>query len=484
MSEHAQDEQHPLLDESAPPRGSALAAWCVILVVVVTVVLWQRWRTEQAAAMGRDSRLRSNVLELQGRYLVGAKAITGQRQGKALYEQAKAYDRGPFRQRLRFAVLAGELAGPREALARLKELGPPPLRDREQEEKTAAKDERLRQDLLRLYEQYASDHFDSGKILSDEEREELRSALGWFGELALAPPEAPDKAARQQVVAPARQVATGLLAGVLGGLGLALLGFIGLIVLVILLANGWVRRGFVTGSPYGAVYAETFALWLVLFVGLLWINTLLPRGPSPLFRGSVLALLSLFVALAWPVWRGVPWREVRQDVGLYAERPFREVLSGLATYVMALPLLAAGFGVMALILFALRKGGGFEDGAPAHPLVGLVTRDWWVRFQIVFAAAVEAPLVEETMFRGVFYRHLREATLGWRVALSVLVSGLVSGFVFAVVHPQGLIAVPLLMGLAMGFALGREWRGSLVSSVIAHGLHNGLLTLFFLVALT
>ena len=87
------------------------------------------------------------------------------------------------------------------------------------------------------------------------------------------------------------------------------------------------------------------------------------------------------------------------------------------------------------------------------------------------------------MFRGVLYRHLREATRRWRLALSLLASGLVNSFLFAVVHPQGLIAVPVLMGLALGFTLAREWRGTLVPSMVAHGLNNGLVTLLLMLAL-
>jgi hypothetical protein len=109
--------------------------------------------------------------------------------------------------------------------------------------------------------------------------------------------------------------------------------------------------------------------------------------------------------------------------------------------------------------------------------------DWWLRIQILLAVSVVAPIVEETMFRGVLYRHLRAATGELGIALSVLVSAGLASFIFAVIHPQGLIAVPALMALAFGFTLAREWRGSLVPSMVAHGLNNGLLVLVFILAL-
>jgi membrane protease YdiL (CAAX protease family) len=50
-------------------------------------------------------------------------------------------------------------------------------------------------------------------------------------------------------------------------------------------------------------------------------------------------------------------------------------------------------------------------------------------------------------------------------------------FVFAVIHPQGILGVPMLMTLALGFTVARELRGSLVGAMAAHGLNNGLVTI-------
>jgi membrane protease YdiL (CAAX protease family) len=90
--------------------------------------------------------------------------------------------------------------------------------------------------------------------------------------------------------------------------------------------------------------------------------------------------------------------------------------------------------------------------------------------------------VEETMFRGVLYRHLREATAGrsrWR---SVVISALVAAFIFAALHSQGLLGILPLMALACGFTAAREWRASLVPSMTVHALHNGMLTMMLILA--
>ena len=116
--------------------------------------------------------------------------------------------------------------------------------------------------------------------------------------------------------------------------------------------------------------------------------------------------------------------------------------------------------------------------SPDHPItLPLARGSWAIRLQIFFLASIVAPIVEETMFRGVLYRHLREVT-GWApVVVSILFAALVSSFIFAVIHPQGLLAVPVLMALALSFVLAREWRGTLIPGMVGHGLNNGLVLL-------
>ena len=62
---------------------------------------------------------------------------------------------------------------------------------------------------------------------------------------------------------------------------------------------------------------------------------------------------------------------------------------------------------------------------------------------------ITKPIVEEIMFRGVLYHLLRESTRNWRV-WSIVFSVAASGFVFAVIHPQGWLGVPVLMGVSAG----------------------------------
>lgn len=90
---------------------------------------------------------------------------------------------------------------------------------------------------------------------------------------------------------------------------------------------------------------------------------------------------------------------------------------------------------------------------------------------LVLAAAVMAPIIEETFFRGCFYQGL-----GLRFK-SVALPIFLASFGFAAIHPQG-GAMWLSLGWigAMGCLLTRE-RASIVPAVVMHALHNGSLML-------
>jgi len=92
-------------------------------------------------------------------------------------------------------------------------------------------------------------------------------------------------------------------------------------------------------------------------------------------------------------------------------------------------------------------------------------------------ACLIAPIIEETVFRGILYRHLREGTAKWRTGTSIAFSVGFNGLIFAVIHPQGLIAAPALMAVASGLSLAREWRGSLLAPITMHATNNGVLML-------
>ncbi len=444
------------------PRGHPLAAWLVIGLVVGFVLF--RHATEAAGPAGAALHA---TLELQVRYLVGVADLFGQR-NELIYGQAKEALGGEgYDQRLGLAVLAGELVGPAEARKVLSGLPDEAGADKETAEALDA--------IYRALGQDPPAEPPPGAVARVRER------LGWIGDLAAAAPGTPDAAARAAVLRAARRAAVVSLAAITLGLLADAAGLVALVAGAALAAAGHLRPRLATGSPYGGVYAETFAVWMVLFVALNFAARLVPAGSSWLLVTGVLDLASL-AALAWPAARGVPWAAAREDLGLTpGPRPAVELAAGVGTYVAALPLLVVGV-VATLALRAAARRLGLPDDVE-HPLgVYVIRSGWWGRAQALLVAGVVAPIVEETMFRGVLYRHLRECTAGMRRAAGFVLSALAVSFVFAVIHPQGWLAVPPLMSLAFAFCLAREWRGTLLPAMVAHGVNNIAVTALVILA--
>ena len=135
-----------------------------------------------------------------------------------------------------------------------------------------------------------------------------------------------------------------------------------------------------------------------------------------------------------------------------------------------LPLVAIGVFITLLLFVAqqLLTGGAdsfnrfSEPAEDQHPIIVALSNGVWSlqNFWLIFLAAVAAPVVEETVFRGVLYRQLRSSSCKFPKELSIICSVLIVSFVFAAIHPQGWIAIPALMGIAVGMNLMRECRGS------------------------
>lgn len=453
------------LSSPTPPvkkRGSTLGSWLVIVGLLVGFFVLQNLADEGPEAKAQQSRLELIVFEMQARYIVGTHAVVHAAH-EDLLEQAESLDKGSLQQRLRFAILAGELGGPKEALTALDRL--------------PDDDESIRAILIRLYGDFEKEKWKAPSV-APAERDLLHDRLGWFGRLALNP-AAQQSAMRDQVMVTAKRTFLSLILGLGAAIVIAFAGFVGLVVFLALLASRRLQGGISTGAGNGGIYAETFALWLALFMVLQIFLPLLPWRASMLVKGGILAFGSL-AALAWPVARGIPWRQVARDIGWTGGRcPALEPLIGVASYVMSMPIIAIG-----LLLTLLLAGFGQQD-VPIHPIVEfLADGDAWTRVQLAILACVVAPIVEETMFRGVLYRHLRELTGRWVWLLSVLVSGTVVSFLFAAIHPQGWVGIPVLMAIAYGLTISREWRGTLIPGIVGHALNNGLAVLFVILLLS
>ncbi|MEE9294118.1 MAG: CPBP family intramembrane glutamic endopeptidase [Phycisphaerae bacterium] len=475
------------MSEPRPGRGHPVIAWVGIIGMCTFAIFMQRIAADEASTDGGDDPLGVLMMQIQARHLVASTDWLGVDPEEA-YEQAEVLlNTGSVGQRQRFVILAGELAGVEEArqvLAELAaELADPPRGDPPE----LTEDQADVQTLLHvLYGADArGDEPDLASVrLTDDQREQLVQHLGWFGRLALAPPEAQGQADRKAVLAPAWRVLLLLLVVVVLGVFVGFAGSVGLVVTGILTVLGKVRSGLVAGGGSHAIYAETFAIWMVVFFGLQVAAGLVATAPGMQAHHLAIAAAAVFVSLGvllWPVLRGISWRQIKTDIGwTLGRQPVLEPAFGVAGYAMTLPLLVVGLVfVIVLMMIQTALAGPVPTfapmGGPAHPIISeLAQGHWWVRVQVLFVAVVAAPIVEETMFRGVLYRHLRDASARMGIVLSILLSTFINTFVFAVIHPQGWVAMPALMALACGFTLMREWRGTVVPSMIIHAINNAV----------
>jgi membrane protease YdiL (CAAX protease family) len=134
-----------------------------------------------------------------------------------------------------------------------------------------------------------------------------------------------------------------------------------------------------------------------------------------------------------------------------------------------------GAGVLVgVALSALIPGRSFQD--VSHPVQEMLPGASPAELAALFAiACVAAPVVEEIVFRGLLFGHARQGTWRWPKALSIAFAMLFSATIFAAIHPQGVLAVPALAGVSLGFCITREWTGSVYPGMVAHGVHNGVL---------
>ncbi|MBI4532433.1 MAG: CPBP family intramembrane metalloprotease [Candidatus Melainabacteria bacterium] len=150
--------------------------------------------------------------------------------------------------------------------------------------------------------------------------------------------------------------------------------------------------------------------------------------------------------------------------------PVRLILSGIATWCVALPLVMVAYFLASKIL---------GSQGSSNPIIALVletarSANCFATLLFYFTLGVLAPLCEETLFRGFLYRTLRKS-FGVGTCLFV------SASLFAIVHMDVGALVPL-MCLGWLFGLVFERSKSLLPAIIAHGLWNsGTFTLVLMI---
>ncbi len=324
---------------------------------------------------------------------------------------------------------------------------------------------------------FAADVAESVKQgISAKMRAEWAKKLGWFVDLA------PDAVLSSSLRTTEIRLRAVMITGMMGLLFFAVCAGVltGCILLVIhrrFLRSGRRRNSFVPSQEFSGILLESFSLYL-LFMTLgpvfsIWIG----------FWGTVAGFLaSVFIPILWASWRGLRWREFRVLTGLNrGQGVWREVLAGGIGYLGVMAIATIGIGMTLLLSWVGESAvqgfhhivGGEASGEPPgpeiHPIVGwLYDSNFWMKSVLLLLAAGYAPLVEETFFRGALQGYFRSR-------FSFLPAALLTGLIFAALHPQGFYAIPALAAIGFGLSLLREWRDSLIASMTAHAINNGIL---------
>lgn len=441
-----------LQQQQTPPASSTLRrlfVWMIIIAAMAIIVVQNTRDTAPRSGHAHAVADAGNIdvqTEAVGRYAVGAKVLLEKGSPAAGAQSTGLFlaqlDKAARTQTAQIAAITvvAELNGAEAGLSRLHALP-------ESLQKTA---------VARALELIYSGHL---KALNADNRKVLDDQLGWFGQLAQSYGMSSTDPLRAGVERSARRTATAM--GVAGGALLLMLlgGLAMLVVAIVRLHDGQIRRIYVPPPVDVTPFLEAFAI----YVGAYALISVL--GGKPGLAVRLLGLLgATALAIVWPLIRGVGVRHWRYGLGWHAGfGAVREIGLGLVGYIAGIPVIAIGFAITALLVKA-------SNASPSHPIEYMIGHGNAVLILVVVMASIWAPLTEETLFRGALFHGLR-GRHGW------LVSAIVSSFIFAAIHPQGWTVVPTLMAIAIVFAGIREWRATVLSSAAAHCLHNSLLIL-------
>jgi membrane protease YdiL (CAAX protease family) len=308
--------------------------------------------------------------------------------------------------------------------------------------------------------------YSGAEALDDASKQRLIDRHGFFGRLATVyglPDKDPERA---KVLEDANRSA--MLMMVIGIVFLLLMVAIGAAVItaIVLAALGKFKRQYVPQPWLNSAFLEAFAVYLVSFIllGLFFAQLKLDS-----LAWDWVALVLIPLTFGYVRWRGVGERETRLGFGWYWGRgPHIEIPLGIFGYLAGVPVIVAGF----FISLQLMK---HSQVSPMHPIQKMLQGDKWHILNLYGIACVFAPVLEETMFRGALFNHMRRR---W----SWLISAPVVAFIFAAIHPQGWTLIPALGSIAIVLAGLREWRGSLWASITAHATNNFLVLSLALMA--
>ncbi len=458
------------------PRPSALVAWLGIVVALCGILALAQY--ERSRAPDADPLAGDVLFEMQAKVRYGAEMLGSSTAGLPPLADYRALATTPG-MAWRVASLLAALE-PRDAQSRGDIL---PLVEKFDEELAT-----LGSDAQAVHASVKTALHDPQQ-LTTQQRRLLTDQLGWFADVLMS--HAAGSQNRYRLAAE-REAYRIIWIGA-GAFGLAILvlvvGGVLFAFKLVVHVNQYGELRIVMHQMYAppAIYLEAVAIYLLLAFVLPVLAGFIPGAGDSIVLSVGLLTAASVAGVAWPFIRHRAPAEVASDVGLTrGGGVLLEIGAGIVGYVAAAPIFLVGVGLTyALLVLYLSLASKFgwdtemsEGPVTPHPVVQWIAHGpVYAKIGVLLLASGFAPFFEETMFRGAL---LSGAARTIRLAPGILVMA----FIFAAIHPQGWVAVPALMSLAIAFALIRIWRrGSLIASMTAHAIHNGFLVLLMILLL-
>lgn len=465
----------------------AVIAWIVVLGMALFIAIAQNFGPPGDEPDPIDILLPEpqNVSGFMGRYM-GRSALMQRSLGMNSaaptfggdpVEQITSSVGDSFVEQLRITPAVAELAGAERTLEHLEGLSERLSEIEAELEAENAFDEAAQERILEYSEDlttlraiYAQPE-DAPITIDDTQRDNFIDRHGWSAELALTFGLDDEDPARAPFIAQGQRMLIALGIAILV-VGLALLaGFVLFIIAIIMFSKDRLKSAYrelvgprvQQGGRAHSAFIESFALFIVALLVLPIVDY---QIGSPLGHHILWFSLAL---LAWPIVRGVSVADTLRGFGWTPGRNvFVEVGAGFVGYLAGLPIVLVGLltTVVLLALSSLLLPG--DTAPPSHPAVEQALASPSAAISIIIVATLWAPIVEETFFRGALQHHLRQR-------FGFILSAVSIAVIFAMIHPQGWVAIPALSSLAIVFSLLREWRGSIIAPIIAHAINNGFI---------
>ena len=485
-----------------PDKGTALSRMIAVVAtifVVAFVVVWQNTPDEtlQAIVYGKTTPQEQKApkadepapgnygqVDLLGRIFLRGLDVFDDPQFNIMKQMDPQGMLHIPEDRVRLIMISAEFEGTEAALKRLEEFRLEALDIGEHEEEdelsiSVSTDDLVLQELNILRTLYT----DGRDALTDDEQQQLKDRYGYVGHVSLTHGMAETDPLRAELTSGFGSlmwflvlVGLVLLLGPLSGLVLLIFG-------IISFSTGRMKMRARIPKPGGSIYLETYTLFVLGFCIMAVTTFLISHSAYPeLAAFSLIAQWLLLLTVFWALLRGAGLSDWKQATGWNTgEGVFKEIGCGIIAYLASIPIYIIGVIITAILLVTKEMiATNANNGVPPEPepmtnpvFEMVASGDMFMILFLFVLATTWAPIVEESIFRGALYRHLR-GRLHW------VPTAIVTGVLFAFMHDYGPLMVAPLIALGFMFAFMREWRGSIIAPMVAHFIHNFTLMSFMI----